>query len=221
MRDGVSPRTRPETDSSFATLAASTTTCSSVDRYSTKRLRPDAVMRQTVCGRLRSCPLTISTIFAFSSTWRWRLRLPSVSEHNCFKSPNVTPLEFEISDVNTLSRARSWITRSSPSYAKRPSLPRSSRPGVLGFIFTFSRIEKQNSRNQQLARSVRDAHRPRGESAAVPERDARKSGEQIPQPRSDHGPRKKSAQGEHAKAEDDLPNAGEHPQRTGHKAHQH
>jgi hypothetical protein len=63
-------------------FAASFTTRSSVERYSRYRFRPSGVMRQMVCGRLRSWPFTISTIPSVSRTRRCRLRFPSVSEQS-------------------------------------------------------------------------------------------------------------------------------------------
>src|SRR5947199_10056776 len=51
-RTGARRRTRPSTGSFFLMFAASRTTSSSVDRYSTKRLRTEDLIRQMVCGRL-------------------------------------------------------------------------------------------------------------------------------------------------------------------------
>src|SRR5215469_15109377 len=120
-------------------------------------------MRHTVCGRLRSCPFSISTIFPFSSTRRCRLRLPSVSEHSCLRSANVSPLGWVISDVNTLRRARSWMTRLSPAYANRPSREERS----LDFIAVLLRAKEHDARHQQLAYAEGNAHGPWRKRTAV------------------------------------------------------
>src|SRR5260370_226577 len=104
---GAIPRTRPDAGPSLVTFAASRTTFSSVERYSTYRFRPEAVIWQIDRGRLRSYSFTVSTIFAFSSTRRWRLRLPSVRAQSCFKLPKVNPFGCATREVSTLSRARS------------------------------------------------------------------------------------------------------------------
>src|SRR5579859_5388782 len=129
-------------------------------------------MRQTVSGRLRSWPLAISTILARSSTRRCRLRLPSVRAHSSFRSLKVTPRGLVMSEVSTLSRARSWITRSKPSYAKRPSFDR-----LLVLIARLPLVEEQNSGYEQLPGAVGNAHRPRRKRARVGQRQAEEPGE--------------------------------------------
>src|SRR4051794_31882796 len=115
-------------------------------------------MRQTVSERFLSMPFTISTILPCSSTRRWRLRLPSVSAHSSLRSLKVSPLGFVISEVSTLRRARSWMVRSSPSYAKRPSLFE-----ALAFILRLPAVECQNGRHHQLPHAVRNSHGPGGQ----------------------------------------------------------
>src|ERR1700742_3071458 len=76
-------------------------------------------MRQRVCVRLPSSALVTLTSLASSNTSRWRLRFPSVSAHKSFSSPNHRPFGWVRSEVSRLRRARSCITRLSPSYANR------------------------------------------------------------------------------------------------------
>src|SRR6185437_9253829 len=94
--------------------AASRTTCSRTARYSTYRFCPSVLSRQVVCGRFCSKPFATSTRPASCSTCRCRLRLPSVSPQSDFRSLKRSPLGCRASEVSTLSRARSWITRSRP-----------------------------------------------------------------------------------------------------------
>src|ERR1700679_6579 len=100
------------------------------------------------------------------------------------------------------------MTRSSPSYAKRGAV-----------LFLVPRLFKglsisvpKNGGDQKLADAEWDTHRPGRERlrrAAC--RQAEKSGRQIPHTDDKHLPRKKPARREHSQAEDQFPEAGQHP----------
>src|ERR1700704_3331802 len=140
--------------------------------------------------------------FASSSTCKCRLRLPSVSAHSCFRSPNSSPLAWVTSEVSTLRRARSWMTRSSPSYAKR---------GPVVFLLPrlfkcFPISELKYGGDQQLAHTEWNTHHPgrQGPGSAGGDQ-AKQPSRQIPHADGKHLPRKESARGEYAQAEDELP----------------
>ena len=70
--------------------------------------------------------------------------------------------------------------------------------------------EVENRGNQKLAGTEGNAHSPWGQCAFVSECDAGKTGEQIPCASEHHGTRQETARGKDAKAEDDLPEPGQH-----------
>src|SRR5882757_6428014 len=93
---------------------------------------------------------------ASSNTCRCLLRLPSVSAHSCFSSPNVKPCVLVIKEVSTLRRACSWMTRSSPSYAN-VAAPRALD---LSFFNAVLIAMLQSERHQQLPHSEWNTHGP-------------------------------------------------------------
>src|ERR1700722_727243 len=153
-------------------------------------------------------------MFSFSSTCRGRLRLPSVSPQSCLRSPKVNPLVSVIRDVSTLRRARSWITRSSPSYANRASLD-------LDFICARMRAEQQKSCHQQLSCPIGNAHSPGGEGAVAAQRNAEQASHQVPGSCGEQWPGQKTAGRKNAQAENDLPYSRDHPQGCRNVAHEH
>src|SRR5262249_20819251 len=151
---------------------------------------------------------------ASSSTCRCRLRLPSVRPHNAFKSPNTSPLGCATSDVSTPRRAFSWITRSSPSYAKRLFC------SLLAGIAPPNATVKHGG-NQELSNPERQAHGPRRQRMlAVREREACQAGEEVPCAPGTHRRRQRVTGRKDAEAEHDLPQAGQHPQTLRRKVEQ-
>src|SRR6185437_15733526 len=165
-------------------------------------------MRTVVCTRPRSSSLVIWIILSSSSTCRWRARLPSVSAQSCFTSTKLSPSGCVISEVRTLSRARSWITRSRPSYANGAV--------DLEFLFFIGRgllcgkvVDRSDQRH---ANRIGAGHRRRSKSANIPKSDARESGEQKPRARQQHRARQTAAGSEDTQGEYDLPQTRQHPE---------
>src|SRR5262252_7190753 len=152
---------------------------------------------------------------ASSSTCKCRLRLPSVRPHNPFKSPNTSPLGCATSDVSTPRRAFSWITRSSPSYAKR--LFRS----FLTVGIALPNTAVKHGGNQELSNPERQGHGPRRQRTLLArEREACQAGHEVPCAPGTHWRRQRVTGCKDAEAEHDLPQAGQHPQALWRKAEQ-
>src|SRR5882672_4181764 len=100
------------------------------------------------------------------------------------------------------------MTRFSPSYAKRGAalflLPR--------LLKRFSIAKLKYGCDQKLAHAERNTHRPGRERPGGASRSqAKEPGRQIPHADGKHLSRKKSARGEYSQAEDQLPQARQHP----------
>src|SRR5687767_1804821 len=205
-----------------AAEAASLTTLSSVLTYSTNRLRPSGVSRQSVCGRLFLKPFHTSTNPASCNTCNCRLRFPSVSAHSALRSLNKSPSTWLASDARMLSRAFSWITRSSPSYANRPgSRATGSRP-FASFCFCLFpaampalQCPVEKDRRQQLPGAKHDAHRPRRQRLPRRiQRETNQAGEEVIAPDDKDAARQKPSRREQPEAEQDRPQARQHPPRS-------
>src|SRR5579863_6970739 len=114
-----------------------------------------------------------------------------------------------MSEVRSPRRARSWITRSSPSYAKRCAA-RGFPLGVrIRIAIRFPITELQYRGNEHLPDAERYAHGPRRKCA----RSQRKTGEschEIPDADREHLRGQDPTGGEHPETEDDLPQTGQH-----------
>src|SRR6185437_1034188 len=141
-----------------------------------------------------------------SSTCRCLARLPSVSAQSRFNSTKLSPFGWVISEVSTLSRARSWITRLRPSYAKGAA---ALDFFVIGLCLLLGKV--MDSRNHRHAQAIRNRHRCRRQSARISHRNADQSGEQKPSARQIHRTRQASARSEHPECEHNLPQPGQHP----------
>src|ERR1700728_1440621 len=144
-------------------------------------------MRTVVCARPMSPSFVSRPMFSSSRTCRCRARLPSVRAQSCFSSTKLRPLGCVISDVRTLNRARSWITRSSPSYAKRAA---GTDLELLAFIDgCLLRIKIMNHSNESHTDPVRDGHGGWREGTVISDCQTTHTAHEEPRANDQHGPR--------------------------------
>ena len=78
-----------------------------------------------------------------------------------------------------------------------------------------------NSSDERHADGIRTRHGERSERAAASEEDATEASEEEPRADQEHRPGHAAAGGEYTEAEDDLPEAGKHPEDAGRDMQQH
>src|SRR5579863_6866830 len=130
---------------------------------------------------------------------------------------NDRPFGWASSEVRTPRRARSCMTRSRPAYAK--GWARS--PLGLALFIAPSISELQYAGDQQVANPERNAHLPWGCANIGPNGEAGHACRQVPHADPERPVRQKAARGEHAEAEEYLPQPGQHPQALGRGVRQH
>src|SRR5258706_10407519 len=138
--------------------------------------------------------------------WRWRLRFPSVKWQRCFRSPKARPFGWPASEVRMARRARSWITRSRPSYANRP-WARSRLFAMRGLAMAM-----EDGGREELAHAERHGHRRRCERMGTArEHERRQARCEVPGPDPEDRRREEAARCEDAECHDELPQRRQHP----------
>src|SRR3984893_18804995 len=121
-----------------------------------------------------------------------------------------------MSEVSTLRRAFSWITRSSPSYANRPVR------SFCGLGMALSPAAIENGGHQELPDAEGERHGVRGKSLRPAcKRKRGQPGAEVPHSNGEDRARQRAAGGKQAEAEYDLPKPRQHPQTLRCKSKQH